>query len=86
MAVLTLRHFLEFILATLDRIAMAKRLSDTKLNQENWDEEEKKEEAGTFLQASPEVLEERVIKQARRKLTSSDGEESYFSVCVNVNQ
>ena len=46
----------------------AKRTATSELNHDNWDqEEEKAEEAGQFKLASDEVIQNRVIKKARRR-------------------
>ena len=46
----------------------AKRGATSKLNHDNWDQEDEPEEQGTFQQASEDALKGRVIKKARRKL------------------
>ena len=46
---------------------MAKRIANTELNHDNWNEEEEPEEAGVFAQADSETLKGRVIKKAKRK-------------------
>lgn len=57
-----------------------KRVANSKLNHENWDQEEEAEEAGTFKRAAAEELKTRVIKTARRKVTGDDdGKKSAFS-------
>lgn len=56
-----------------------KRAASTDLNHDNWDDEEKPEEAGTFKKASDDVLEKRVVKKAKRRLQNSeDGTRSVF--------
>ncbi|XP_050086568.1 nuclear pore complex protein Nup50 [Anopheles aquasalis] len=47
---------------------MAKRGPQSALNHLNWDEEEKTEEVGEFAKASEDVLKQRVIKKARRRM------------------
>lgn len=49
-----------------------KRAASTDLNHDNWDEEEKPEEAGTFKKASDDVLEKRIVKKAKRRLQNSE--------------
>lgn len=49
----------------------AKRTATSDLNHENWNKEEKKEDAGTFVKASEEVLEKRVIKTAKRRIPNT---------------
>lgn len=57
-----------------------KRVANSKLDHENWDQEEEAEEAGTFRRAAAEDLKTRVIKTARRKITGDgDGKKSAFS-------
>lgn len=52
--------------------AMAcKRTAASDLNHDNWNDEEEPEEAGTFVKASQDVLEKRVVKAARRRLPRS---------------
>jgi nuclear pore complex protein Nup50 len=46
---------------------MAKRTATSELNHENWNEEEAPEEAGTFRKATPDVIQHRVIKSAKRR-------------------
>lgn len=45
---------------------MAKRAASNELNKDNWDQEEKQEDAGVFQRASDTELQKRVIKTARR--------------------
>ena len=54
----------------------AKRQATSDLNHENWDREEKPEDAGTFLTASEDELKSRVIKKAKRKLASGAGNDT----------
>lgn len=59
-----------------------KRVANSKLDHENWDEEEELEEAGTFKRAAADELKTRVIKTARRKVGTGgddDGKKSAFS-------
>lgn len=49
-----------------------KRAASTDLNHDNWDDEEKPEEAGTFKKASDDVLEKRIVKKAKRRLQNSE--------------
>jgi nuclear pore complex protein Nup50 len=46
---------------------MAKRSATSDLNHENWNEEEAPEEAGTFRKATPDVMQHRVIRSAKRR-------------------
>lgn len=50
---------------------MAKRVASSDLNHDNWDKEDKHEEAGTFRKADDSTLQSRVIRQAKRRSTSS---------------
>ncbi|XP_049863071.1 nuclear pore complex protein Nup50 [Schistocerca gregaria] len=50
---------------------MAKRIASSDLNHDNWDKEDKREEAGTFRKADDSTLQSRVIRQAKRRSTSS---------------
>lgn len=50
----------------------AKRSATTELNHDNWNEEHKPEEAGTFIRASDDILEKRVVKRAKRRLQSTE--------------
>ncbi|XP_036331467.1 nuclear pore complex protein Nup50 [Rhagoletis pomonella] len=47
-----------------------KRQATSNLNHENWDQEDEPEERGTFRKASEDVLNNRVIKKARRKVAT----------------
>lgn len=51
---------------------MAKRSASSELNHDNWNEEETPEEAGTFSKASPDVMQCRVIKSAKRRSTGQE--------------
>nr|CAD7587196.1 unnamed protein product [Timema genevievae] len=46
---------------------MAKRIATSELNHDNWNQEEKSEEAGSFKKAAPEVMQQRIIKAAKRR-------------------
>ncbi|KAJ9601186.1 hypothetical protein L9F63_000654 [Diploptera punctata] len=46
---------------------MTKRNATSELNHDNWNEEEKPEEAGTYKKASPDVMQTRIIKSAKRR-------------------
>lgn len=48
-----------------------KRSAGYDLNADNWDNEEEPEEKGVFQTASHDELKNRVIKKARRKMSSS---------------
>ncbi|XP_031846335.1 nuclear pore complex protein Nup50 isoform X2 [Nomia melanderi] len=50
----------------------AKRSATTELNHDNWNEEHEPEEAGTFIRASDDILEKRVVKRAKRRLQSTE--------------
>uniref|UniRef100_U5EZQ4 Putative nucleoporin 50 n=1 Tax=Corethrella appendiculata TaxID=1370023 RepID=U5EZQ4_9DIPT len=52
---------------------MSKRRPVSDLNHDNWNEEEDLEEAGQFAKASEDVLQKRVIKQARRRIAGGEG-------------
>lgn len=58
-----------------------KRVANSKLDHENWDQEEEAEEAGTFKRAAADELKTRVIKTARRKVVTGDddGKKNAFS-------
>jgi nuclear pore complex protein Nup50 len=45
-----------------------KRNATSDLNADNWNQEEEPEEAGTFIKASDDILNKRVVKTARRRL------------------
>jgi hypothetical protein len=55
------------IFVYLAEFGMAKRSATSKLNQDNWNEEEAPEEAGTFRKAAPDVMQNRVIRSAKRR-------------------
>lgn len=57
-----------------------KRAASTDLNHDNWDDEEKPEEAGTFKKASDDVLEKRVVRKAKRRLQNSEVNNSDISL------
>ena len=64
---------------------MAKRSATTELNHDNWNDEEEHEDAGSFKQASADILQKRVIKTARRKLGANSGEVvNFLNVLVYV--
>ncbi|KAL1122623.1 hypothetical protein AAG570_002950 [Ranatra chinensis] len=50
---------------------MSKRGANTELNQDNWDDEEVPEEAGVFKVFSPDGIQNRVFRTAKRRITSS---------------
>ena len=52
---------------------MAKRGPGSDLNDRNWDIEEEPEEAGVFTQATSDVLQQRVIKKAKRNTAGAAG-------------
>ncbi|XP_059156449.1 nuclear pore complex protein Nup50-like [Physella acuta] len=52
---------------------MSKRGAISDLNDRNWDEEEEPEEAGVFKQATEDVLQQRVMKKAKRRTVADDG-------------
>ncbi|XP_015510606.1 nuclear pore complex protein Nup50 [Neodiprion lecontei] len=53
-----------------------KRTATSELNHDNWNDEETREEAGTFSKASKEDLQRRVIKSARRRIVNSGGDDA----------
>ncbi|KOX73664.1 Nuclear pore complex protein Nup50 [Melipona quadrifasciata] len=55
-----------------------KRPAARELNHDNWDEEEKPEEAGTFKKATDDVMEKRIVKKAKRRLQNSEDTRSAF--------
>jgi hypothetical protein len=55
------------IFVYLAEFGMAKRSATSELNHENWNEKEVPEEAGTFSKASPDVMQHRVIRSAKRR-------------------
>jgi nuclear pore complex protein Nup50 len=48
----------------------SKRRADKELTSDNWDQEDEPEEKGTFRIASADVLKNRVIKTAKRRMTN----------------
>ena len=63
---------------------MAKRSATTELNHDNWDREEEPEEVGMFQKADQDILKQRVIKTAKRRVQrptdgSPDAKPSIFS-------
>ena len=56
-----------------------KRPASTDLNHDNWDDEERPEEAGTFKKATDDVMEKRIVKKAKRRLQNSEVNNFYFS-------
>lgn len=58
-----------------------KRTATRELNHDNWNDEDEPEDAGTFRQAPTEVIQTRVIRQARRRMTgnSDEGKPKVFS-------
>ncbi|XP_041365239.1 nuclear pore complex protein Nup50-like isoform X2 [Gigantopelta aegis] len=60
---------------------MAKRTAQTDLTDRNWDDEEEPEEAGVFKQASKDVISNRQIKKAKRRVINEeeDDKPSSFS-------
>ena len=56
-----------------------KRPASTDLNHDNWDDEERPEEAGTFKKATDDVMEKRIVKKAKRRLQNSDVNNFYLS-------
>lgn len=61
-----------------------KRAASTDLNHDNWDDEEKPEEAGTFKKASDDVLEKRIVKKAKRRLQNSEVNNSDISLFFTI--
>jgi len=59
---------------------MAKRSAISELNHDNWNEEETPEEAGTFCKASPDVMQCRVVKSAKRRSTGQENVSTNFTV------
>jgi hypothetical protein len=55
------------IFVYLAEFGMAKRNATSELNQDNWNEEEAPEEAGTFCKAAPDVMKHRIIRSAKRR-------------------
>lgn len=59
---------------------MAKRIATNELNDRNWDEEEEEEEAGKFVAANTDILQQRtIIKAKRRTQTSASSGTGLFS-------
>ena len=58
---------------------MSKRAPTSALTHDNWDQEYKEEDAGSFKRANQSTLKERVIMKARRKNTGSNGSSSATS-------
>ena len=48
-------------------IMAGKRGATSDLNHDNWDQEEEREEAGAWKEATKDVLKDRVIRKAKRK-------------------
>ena len=46
-----------------------KRSASSDLNADNWNQEDEPEEAGSFTKAPDEVLEKRVVKTAKRRMS-----------------
>jgi nuclear pore complex protein Nup50 len=63
---------------------MAKRTATSELNHENWNEEEKPEEAGTFRKAKPDVLQHRIIKSAKRRSVGATEDVSKTSLVISM--
>lgn len=53
---------------------MAKRGADSYITDRNWDEEDEKEEPGSFTEASVDVLKSRPIKKAKRRGVTDGGD------------
>lgn len=53
---------------------MAKRIADKELTDRNWDQEEEREEAGTFSLAADDILKSRPIKKAKRRNAGAENE------------
>lgn len=62
---------------------MAKRSAVSELNHDNWNEEDTPEDAGTFCKASPDVMQCRVIKSAKRRATGSQENVSTNFTLIN---
>ncbi|CAG5116242.1 unnamed protein product [Candidula unifasciata] len=59
---------------------MAKRIAGSELNDRNWDDEDEPEEAGLFIQAPKDVIEQRAIKKAKRRVAGDNsGSKAAFS-------
>jgi hypothetical protein len=59
---------------------MAKRSAISELNHDNWNEEDTPEEAGTFCKASPDVMQCRVIRSAKRRSSGQENVSTNFTV------
>lgn len=59
-----------------------KRPATTDLNHDNWDDEEKPEEAGTFKKAPDDVMEKRIVKKAKRRLQNTEVNMFYIPILL----
>lgn len=55
---------------------MAKRGAASELNDRNWNDEEEPEEAGVFEKAPEDVLQQRIMKKAKRRVLPDEGPSS----------
>lgn len=60
----------------------SKRPATTDLNHDNWDDEEKPEEAGTFKKAPDDVMEKRIVKKAKRRLQNTEVNMFYIPILL----
>ena len=51
----------------------SKRIANSDLNSDNWNDEDEPEDPGTFKKAADEVLNKRVVKTAKRRLAQAGG-------------
>uniref|UniRef100_A0A182PVT8 RanBD1 domain-containing protein n=1 Tax=Anopheles epiroticus TaxID=199890 RepID=A0A182PVT8_9DIPT len=63
---------------------MAKRGPQSSLNHLNWNETEEPEEKGEFAKASEDVLKQRIIKKARRRVTTDDADSTATAPSMSV--
>lgn len=63
-----------------------KRAATSELNADNWDQEEEQEDAGVFKRAPEDVLKNRVVKTARRRVPAADVSDIYLECKKNFFQ
>ncbi|XP_040166107.1 nuclear pore complex protein Nup50 [Anopheles arabiensis] len=63
---------------------MSKRGPQSSLNHLNWNETDEPEEKGEFTKASDDVLKQRVIKKARRRVATDDADSTAPSASASV--
>lgn len=61
-----------------------KRNATSELNHDNWNNEEEPEDAGTFTTASPEELQKRVVKTAKRRIAPGSEVIFFFYLSISI--